>query len=113
MRDFDIEVRSGLLLVRCSGRLSIEMTGRLKNELDMRLREGGLTVFALELSRVRFLDSSGIGLLVTLRSRAVSRGMDFRLLRPSEEVVRTLELVKLGDFFEYAESEKELDLRID
>ncbi|MGE4290754.1 MAG: STAS domain-containing protein [Desulfovibrio sp.] len=108
-----IEKRGELLLIRCSERLTLEVTGHLKSELEMRFVEGLFSVLALDLSPVYFLDSSGIGLLMTLRSRAARLGIVCWLLCPSSEVVRTLELVKLFDFFEYAESEKELGLLVD
>lgn len=110
MRDYTVERRGVVLMIRCAGRLTIEVTGRLKSEVDELFREGGFSVFAVDLSRVRFLDSSGIGLLVTLHSRSLSRKLPFRLLSPSEEVSKTLDLVKLYDFFEYVGREDELDL---
>lgn len=113
MWDFEIKRRGNALLVRCAGQLTIEVAGRIKRDLDACFNEGGFSVLAMDLSQVRYLDSSGIGLLVALHSRTLSRDLAFRLLAPSEEVGKTLNLVKLLDFFKYVGSVEDLDLLVD
>ena len=54
----------------------------------------------VDLSRVTFLDSSTIGVLVGSRNRLVSNGGDLRLRRPQEAVRQSLELVGLGGWID-------------
>jgi len=53
----------------------------------------------LELRTVKFIDSTGMGLLIRLQKRARNTGRKLILLSPSPEVVSALKLMKLSDFF--------------
>ncbi|MEF2144099.1 MAG: STAS domain-containing protein [Desulfovibrionaceae bacterium] len=110
MRGFVLERLGRALLVRCTGPLTIEVVGDLKREMEGHFAVGGFAVLAVDLSDVDFLDSSGIGALVSLNSRAASTGRLFRLLKPSIKVQKTLDLVKLLDFFSFEECEQNLEL---
>lgn len=52
----------------------------------------------IDLSRVRFVDSSGVGLMLTLKKRAWRRGCIVRFDRPSEPVLNVLRVTKLEAF---------------
>jgi N-acetylglucosaminyldiphosphoundecaprenol N-acetyl-beta-D-mannosaminyltransferase len=53
----------------------------------------------LEMDRVEFIDSSGVGALVRLEKELRFRGRQLILLAPSKIVKRTVELMRLQDFF--------------
>jgi N-acetylglucosaminyldiphosphoundecaprenol N-acetyl-beta-D-mannosaminyltransferase len=53
----------------------------------------------LDLADVKFIDSTGVGLLIRWEKRMRSRGCQMVLLAPSPAVRRTLELMRLEDFF--------------
>ncbi len=53
----------------------------------------------LDLSQVRFLDSTGVAVLAQWRKRLQARGKRLRLLNPSAEVRRTLKLMRLTEHF--------------
>ena len=55
-----------------------------------------------DLSRVRFIDSTGIGLLVRLAKRLRGQNRRLILAQPSESVLRALKLMKLESFFKTA-----------
>jgi anti-anti-sigma factor len=56
--------------------------------------------FLLDLSAVSFLDSVGVGALVKLDQVARDNDRTMILLRPSERVVRLLEMVGLNDIWQ-------------
>ncbi|MBU6399796.1 MAG: WecB/TagA/CpsF family glycosyltransferase [Verrucomicrobia bacterium] len=56
----------------------------------------------LELDQVRFIDSTGVGLLVGLQKRLHATGHTLVLLAPSRSVRRALRLMRLEDFFRVA-----------
>jgi anti-sigma B factor antagonist len=62
----------------------------------------------MDLSRIRFMDSAGIGFLVAMNTRVQNGGGSFYLYKPSLQVTKTLELVQLIDFFEFCATEDEL-----
>lgn len=58
----------------------------------------------VDASRVQFVDSTGLGLLVRLHKGTRDAGRQFALLAPSPTVRKALELVRLRDFFPCAPS---------
>jgi N-acetylglucosaminyldiphosphoundecaprenol N-acetyl-beta-D-mannosaminyltransferase len=53
----------------------------------------------LDLSNVRFIDSTGVGLLIRLQKRAHLSGRQVILVSPSPAVRRSLDLMQLSSFF--------------
>ncbi len=92
------------------GRLTVAVAGELDlgncDELHACLTgavEGGAPEVAVDLADVTFFGSDGIRALVVARNHAVDAGVRLVLLRPSERVVSTLELVGLATTFEVAD----------
>ncbi len=59
---------------------------------------------AADVSRVTFIDSTGVGLLLRLRKLIHSRGQTLVLIAPSPQVIKVLELMRLRDLFHYADA---------
>ncbi len=55
---------------------------------------------ALDLSEVRYMDSSGVAILVEGLQRAKAAGARFTLVAPSPRVMRVLEMTRLDSVFE-------------
>jgi anti-sigma B factor antagonist len=108
MEGLKFESRNGSLLASYDGELTLEVTRDLKKSVQEKIDETGCKLLAMDLSRVNFIDSSGIGFLVSLASRLKGAGVDFVLYRPSAQVAKTLELVQLKDHFNTVDSEREL-----
>jgi anti-sigma B factor antagonist len=58
-----------------------------------------VSALTVELSRVTFLDSSGIQALVTARNAACERGLEFRLESVPRQARKVLELCQLIEYF--------------
>jgi len=65
----------------------------------VQLGVSGLATLGLDLTDIRFLDSSGISVLVELRSQARERGIDLEILAVSRRAARVLTIVGLADSF--------------
>jgi N-acetylglucosaminyldiphosphoundecaprenol N-acetyl-beta-D-mannosaminyltransferase len=61
----------------------------------------------LDLSKVRFIDSTGIGLLVRLRKQTALQGRRLVLIAPGDDVRRALDLMRLTPFFLLAQTRDE------
>lgn len=109
MEGLSIESKDGAVAAAFDGELTLEVTQDLKAEILKALEESGKGRLVLDLSKVSFIDSSGIGFLVSMASRLKSSGIDFHLYRPSIQVSKTLELVQLKNHFNTVESEQDLD----
>ena len=110
MQGFEIEKIGSTLVLSCPGQVTFESVGTMRQVVEDALAAGDFTTLVVDLSHVTFLDSSGIGTLVALNSKVYSAEKKFYLLAPTEQVKKTLELVKLSDFFEFLEAREELDL---
>lgn len=108
MENLRLERRGSLCLAVVAGELANERVQDLRSELERALEDSGCGVLVLDLAGVPFLDSSGIGLLVSLAARAKAAGRRFCLLDLSTQVRKTLELVQLLAYFEVLSGRQDL-----
>ena len=64
---------------------------RVESELERLVATPGIDGVVLDLADVRFLDSAGLGVLLSLREQATRLGRDVRIARMSEPVRRILD----------------------
>ena len=93
------------LLLKYAGEITLEITGDLKHRLDTELLDNAVQAVVVDLSGVPFMDSSGIGFLVSANTRMRSSGRSFYLYRLSPAVEKTLGLVQLLNFFSILKDE--------
>jgi len=74
---------------------AVREDGRL---VDQALADGRHCL--LEMGPVKFIDSTGVGLLIRLQKKVRATGRQLVLLAPSPEVQRALELMQLQNFFD-------------
>lgn len=61
---------------------------------------------AVDLSQVRFINSSGIGVLVSLLTKFRNRGGEMVLINPSEQIRKLLIITKLNNIFTVKETDE-------
>ncbi len=102
------------LEVRDSGDVAVlDLCGKLtRGDGDELLRvtvdgllAAGRTRLLLNLAQVPYMDSMGIGALLSVRARAVTAGGSAKLLNPLKRVYDVLQLVKLDSVFETYQDE--------
>ncbi|WP_028574719.1 STAS domain-containing protein [Desulfonatronovibrio hydrogenovorans] len=94
----------GLVKIFVEGEITLEIIAELKtlfNNVFMRDWHS----LVVDLSGVRFMDSSGIGFLTAMNNRACQMNRGFVLENPSDQVLKTLKLVNLADYFRIVRSE--------
>ena len=72
--------------------------------------EKGIKTMVIDLEKVRYISSSGLGLLITLLTKMKNAGGELFLTAPSEHVKKLLLITKLNGIFTVVESVKELNL---
>lgn len=88
----------GLVIVELGGELDLECVPAVRNELrDVFLQ--GAEELRVDLSGVRFIDSTGLGALVWAWKQARMFRIRFRVVSPSPEVGRLLALSGLDRIF--------------
>lgn len=98
--------RSQVQVVQLKGPLRMgQAVDSLRQILEEALQNGE-TRFALNLSEVPMVDSTGIGLLVRMLVSAKQRGGNVKLVNPSKFAVQTLRLVGVLNLFEVLEDDE-------
>jgi len=98
-------VSNGILHVSLSGDLiGSPDTQQLLQSVDEHLGES-VMLCAIDLSGVRYINSTGIGVLVSLLTKFRSRGGELVLINPADHPRKMLALTKLNAIFTVAESE--------
>lgn len=92
--------------------LVLDMSGRL-SALELLLREKvhqlleqGCRFFVLNLSGVSYVDSSGLGQMVSVWTSVRNRGGSVVFLQPAERLTHLLEITKLNTVFEIFQDEE-------
>jgi anti-sigma B factor antagonist len=94
----------GVLVVDCSGRLLFgEESARLRDTVKKLLAQSPKVV--LNLQEVNYIDSGGLGTLVSLFTTARNAGGAVKLARLSQRVGDLLQITKLLTIFEVFDSE--------
>jgi anti-sigma B factor antagonist len=86
------ELEDGIRLIKLSGRLDLNGTYSVEIQF-VRHCDGENARVLVDLSDVSFLSSVGIPMLVNTARSVVKRGGKIAFLRPSENVIRVLDLV--------------------
>ena len=102
--------------VRHVGKVSIvDISGRMEHGPDMTLKDQVTELLeerhkniVLNLNKVSFMDSTGLGELIRCLKRAKKEGGAIKLLNPREKVLNLLLLVKLEMLFEIYHDEKKV-----
>ncbi|MCU0621405.1 MAG: STAS domain-containing protein [Gemmatimonadales bacterium] len=92
---------SGVTVVHVDGQLVIANRNELKELLAERLAAGDRR-FVLDFSHTGYIDSSGLGALVTSARRVREQGGDLRLAALNDDLRTLFELTKLDTLFAIA-----------
>lgn len=96
-----------IAVVDLSGKITIgEGDVILRDKVQEVLNEGHKNVL-LNLEKVSYMDSAGIGELVACYKRTKEKGGTVKLLNPSGKVFDLLQLTKLEEVFDVYRDEKE------
>ncbi|WP_291329711.1 STAS domain-containing protein [Desulfovibrio sp. UCD-KL4C] len=108
MEDKRITISDGVMTLKFGKEITIESLQGFKNSVEEKSNSPEIKTVIANLSETHFLDSSGIGFLVSLNSRLKRLDKNMYLLRPSEQICKTLELVRLISFFNLIDDELEI-----
>jgi anti-sigma B factor antagonist len=98
----DVEPARDSVRVAPVGELDIATVDKLRAEIA-RLRESGFADVVLDLRGVRFLDSTGLRLILELDAAARESGQQLRLIRGSAVVQRIFEVTQVSERLHFVE----------
>ena len=105
--NFAQEIKSNALILRISGDLIGEDNGNtLVDAVNDAVGHQVLTCI-IDISDLRYINSSGIGTLITILTKFRNKGGEVYLMKPSESVSKLLVITKLNAIFHIVQSEEE------
>jgi anti-sigma B factor antagonist len=108
MINFIHERNNGTVVLRLSGDLIGETTGTGIVEKANEAIAEGIKKCVVDISALRYINSSGIGVLITLLTKFRNKGGELYLMKPSESVQKLLVITKLNAIFNIIQSETEI-----
>ncbi|MFN6089522.1 MAG: STAS domain-containing protein [Cyclobacteriaceae bacterium] len=106
--NFTQEIKGDTLTLRISGDLIGEDSGtQLVSVVNDAMSHKALTCI-IDISELRYINSSGIGVLITILTKFRNKGGEVYLMNPSESVKKLLVITKLNAIFQVVKSEQEV-----
>jgi anti-sigma B factor antagonist len=100
---FQVEKVNDVLVVDVEGQLIVGNRQELKQKVLDEL-EGGERKFVVDFEKTGYIDSSGLGVLVSLSKKVREQGGELRLANLNEDLKTLFELTKLDTLFHIADS---------
>ena len=105
--NFSQEIKESVLTLRIAGDLIGEDSGtQLVGAVNDAVSHKVLTCI-VDISELRYINSSGIGVLITILTKFRNKGGEVYLMNPSESVKKLLVITKLNAIFQVIKSEDE------
>ena len=103
---FRVEKKGDVTVLDVEGQLIVGNRQELKQKVLEQL-EGGDRKFVIDFSNTGYIDSSGLGVLVSLSKKIREQGGELRLAKLNEDLRTLFELTKLDTLFKIADSRQE------
>jgi anti-sigma B factor antagonist len=106
--NFSHEIKNNKLVLRLSGDLIGEESGSSVLEIVNNALQQKCMVCVIDISNLRYINSSGIGVLITILTKFRNKGGEVYLMKPSETVQKLLVITKLNAIFQIVQSEGDI-----
>lgn len=103
---FSVRKQDDITLIEVHGQLIVGNRQELKQRVLEEL-EGGARRFLIDFAGTAYIDSSGLGVLVSLSKKIREQGGELRLANLNEDLRTLFELTKLDTLFHIAGSRDE------
>ena len=102
------EIKDDFLIIRLAGDLIGEDNGAGLLEVATTAIQQKVTCCLIDISGLRYINSTGIGVLITILTKFRNKGGEVYLMKPSENVQKLLVITKLNAIFQIVQSEEEV-----
>ena len=103
---FQVSMSGDVTVIDVEGQLIVGNRQTLKRTVLDEV-EGGKRKFVVDFSSTSYIDSSGLGVLVSLSKKISEQGGELRLAGLNEDLRTLFELTKLDTLFKISESREE------
>ena len=105
--NYTSNIKDQILFLHLEGDLIGETNGLELMELVNDKINSNILHAAIDLSNVRYMNSSGIGVLITLLTKFRNKSGEVVLINPSEQIKKLLIITKLNSIFNIVENESQ------
>lgn len=105
---FEQEIKENALILRLSGDLIGEDNGANILDKANTAIQDQIRTCIIDISKLRYINSSGIGVLITILTKFRNKGGEVYLMKPSETVQKLLVITKLNAIFQVIQKEEEV-----
>lgn len=105
---FNHEIKNNSLVIKLSGDLIGEDNGASVIETVTDALQQKIRICIVDISGLRYINSSGIGMLITILTKFRNKSGEVYLMKPSESVQKLLVITKLNAIFHIIQSEDEI-----
>jgi anti-sigma B factor antagonist len=106
--NFSNEIKNNKLILRLSGDLIGEESGAAVLKVVNDAVQGKVLTCVVDISNLRYINSTGIGVLITILTKFRNKGGEVFLMKPSENVQKLLVITKLNAIFQIVQSEGDI-----
>jgi len=106
--DFETTTVGTVAVIAATGELDLSGAADLEAEIQSLTEDPDLGTVVLDLSRLEFMDSSGLRTIVMADMRAREAGRRFALVRGPETVHRVFEITRMSDRLDFVDSLEDL-----
>ena len=103
---FEVTEKGGVTIIDVEGQLIVGNRQELKQKVLEKL-DGGERKFLIDFANTGYIDSSGLGVLVSLSKKIREQGGELRLANLNEDLKTLFELTKLDTLFHISNSRDE------
>jgi anti-sigma B factor antagonist len=107
MMQFDVDERDGVAVVALAGDVMGGPDGAALHDRLQQLKHDGRRHVVVDLRAVRFMNSSGLGMLIGALTTMRNGGGDLRLARVGQRVHSLLVITKLAAVFQHFDTVEE------
>lgn len=100
--DANVVTRDKSAVIQLNGRFDFNAHREFRNAMERALGLQGIDNVTIEMSRVAYLDSSALGMLLMLRDRANTAKKSLSLASPRGMVKQALEIARFDKLFSIA-----------
>ena len=95
----EIQIRDEVASILMKGRFDFQIHREFKDAYTKLFENSSVKLIEIEMSRLDYLDSSALGMLMLLNERAKAVNKSIALVNPSEVVTQVLEVANFNRLF--------------
>ena len=95
----DVKIKDEMACLAIRGRFDFQLHREFKDAYTKLLENPATHGIELDMSRIEYIDSSALGMLMLLNERSKAAGKSVALVNPSTPVAQVLDVANFGKIF--------------